>query len=244
MQRAYLAEATVSIARDGDNNSLSMVASQLGGVGSLLGLGAIAGTNVNDSLATLRSRMLVTEFLQQEDRLSSVIELLNSSRLRRLSSTEQLQVAADYFRDYILSVSYDARTSLITVTITWVDRSVAATWANAFIAFANEMMRRREIADARLRKSFLESAANGASTIDLRQSIYRLLEAQVKSEMLAATKPDFAFRIVDPAVPPQADRPVRPRSALMALAAGLLGALLAISGLLIHDRFAAQYKRN
>ena len=225
MRRAYLAELTVMISRDVSADSLSSVAGQLGGVAALLGGSVGSSRDVNEALATLRSKLLTEDFLQRDGRLDELLRVLSGPNLKSENQADQLQTAVDLFQSRILAVGYDVRSNLVTVSITWIDRQLASQWANAYVALANEVMRLREIKDARNRLEFLKREADKAQTLDLRQAIYRLMETQVRSEMLATTKPEFAFRVVDPATPPLVKDYVRPKSWLISLTGALFGGL-------------------
>jgi hypothetical protein len=113
------------------------------------------------------------------------------------------------------------------VSITWTDRRRTAELANHYIAFANDALRQRTMTAARDRIAFLDAAAKEAATVDLRQAIYQLVQEQVNSEMLAATKPEYAFVVVDPAVPAGVNEFVRPLPFLMAVVAAAFGAFAA-----------------
>lgn len=229
MQRAYISSISMLSATEDNENPLARVTNQVGAVAGLLGVGG-TGTrrDVNESLATLRSRLLVADFIESQQLLADIVAILGPESLAELSDEDRLQAAVSYFQDNILGVSYDTRSSLMVVSITWTDRHRAAKLANDYIAFANEAMRQRGISAARNRIAFLDEAAAKAATVELRQAIYRLVEAQVNAEMMAATKPDYAFLIMDPAVPAGVDEYVRPQSSVMAVVAALFGAALAM----------------
>jgi uncharacterized protein involved in exopolysaccharide biosynthesis len=228
MQRAYMSETSVIFAKEAGRSSLADIAGQLGGVAALLGSGAAGNSGVNEALAILRSRLLATEFLNQDQRLAEFDALVPVDSSDPPGSPDRTNRAVDYFQQRVLSVGYDGRTDLIRLSITWRDRQKAAAWANAYIKSANELMRKRQIDDAKGRLAFLRAAAERAETVDLQQAIYKLIEAQVRTEMLAATRPEFAFTVVDQAVPAQVGAYVRPKPALMGLMAGLLGSLVAL----------------
>lgn len=237
MQPAYMSTISMLSAQEDNDAALSRVTNQLGAVAGLLGVGAGGGRrDVNESLATLRSRLLVADFLKAEEFLDDIFAILGPEVIASLSEEDRLQAAVTYFQDNILTVGYDTRTSLMVVSITWIDRHRAADLANNYIAFANEAMRQRGIASARNRIDFLDKAADDAATVELRQAIYRLVEAQVNAEMMAATKPDYAFIIIDPAVPAGVDEEVRPQKALLALIAAMFGGGLAFGVLLLLGR--------
>jgi uncharacterized protein involved in exopolysaccharide biosynthesis len=237
MQRAYMSTVSMLSAQEDRDNTLQRVTNQLGAVAGLLGVGASGGRrDINESIATLQSRLLVGEFLQAEEFFDDVIAFLGPEAVASLSEEDLLQTAVTYFQDNILTVAYDTRTTLIVVSIVWVDRHKAAELANAYIDFANEAMRQRAITAARNRIEFLDKAAENAATVELRQAIYRLVETQVNAEMMAATKPDFAFVIVDPAVPPGVNAYVRPQTMLLALIAAMFGGGLAFGVLVMLGR--------
>jgi uncharacterized protein involved in exopolysaccharide biosynthesis len=228
MKRAYIAETSVLFTKEAGRSSLADIAGQLGGVAALLGTGVAGNSGVNEALAILRSRLLATEFLGQEQRLGEVSALVPHEGAEPPGSPDRVNRAVEYFQQHVLSVSYDARTDLIRLSITWRDRQKAAAWANAYVKLANEVMRKRQIEDAKGRLSYLRAAAERAETLDLQQAIYKLIETQVRTEMLAATRPEFAFTVVDQAVPSQVDDYVRPKSALIGLVVGLLSSLAAL----------------
>jgi hypothetical protein len=238
MQRAYMSTVSMlSAIEDTNNAALQRVTNQLGAVAGLLGVGGQGGRrDVNEALATLRSRLIVAEFLKAEEFLDDIIAFMGPEAVAGLSEEDTLQAAVTYFQDNILTVAYDTRTSLMLVSIVWIDRHKAAELANDYIAFTNEAMRQRGIDAARHRIAFLDKAAENAATVELRQAIYRLVEAQVNAEMLAATKPDYAFTVMDPAVPSGANAYVRPQSMLLALIATIFGAGMALGVLLLLGR--------
>jgi uncharacterized protein involved in exopolysaccharide biosynthesis len=237
MQRAYMSTISMLSAQEDNDNALQRVTNQLGAVAGLLGVGSQGGRrDVNESLATLRSRILVADLLKAEEFLDDVLAILGPEAIADLSEDDRLQAAVTYFQDSILTVVYDTRTSLMVVSMTWVDRHVAAKLANDYIDFVDEAMRQRGITSARNRIAFLHKAADDAATVELRQAIYRLTEAQVNAEMMAATKPDYAFLIVDPAVPAGVNEFVRPQTWLLTVIAGMFGGGLAFGVLLLLGR--------
>ena len=55
-----------------------------------------------------------------------------------------------------------------------------------------------------------------------------MIETRLTEQMLANVRKEFAFRVIDPAVPSDVDEPYRPKVLLNALAGALLGALLGL----------------
>jgi uncharacterized protein involved in exopolysaccharide biosynthesis len=237
LRRAYMSQVAVMISVGSGNDAMSLLANQLGGVASLLGVGSAGSTGMNEALAILRSRRLAATFLADGDRLANVAALMDSKRIRALDESDRAHVVAEYFQDNVLNVAYDTRSALATVSVTWIDREVAAQWANDYISTANEVMRNIELAEVRRRLVFLNSAVSSAETVGLRETIFRVIEAQIRSEMLAKSKPDFAFRVADPAVPSQPDRYVRPKSWLLAIAGAAVGGIIAVLVVSVFGRY-------
>jgi uncharacterized protein involved in exopolysaccharide biosynthesis len=235
MDKAYLASTTVMMAGEQDRSALGAFANQLSGVTALLGAANIGtGDKLNEALATLRSHRLALAFLAEGERLVTLEKGLWPDLDRSQDLMEdRLDEAAGALAAEVLSVGNDARSGTITVAVTWFDPVVAARWANDYVALADRTMRERAINDARRSIEFLQAAAAKAESVDLRQAVFRVLESQINAQMLASTRPEFAFRIIDPATMPRWH--VRPKSWLMAVAGGVLGATAAYVFFVLRD---------
>jgi hypothetical protein len=77
------------------------------------------------------------------------------------------------------------------------------------IADFNEFSRMRAREEARTATEYLAKEMDSTNVAELRDSIAQLMEDQMTREMMATVQPEFALRVVDPAMVP--DRPVRPR---------------------------------
>jgi hypothetical protein len=91
----------------------------------------------------------------------------------------------------------NGRGGLITVSIEWTDREIAAKWVNALVARLNSEMRARAIASSQSSQSFLEKELQATATIETRQAINRLMEAQINQRMLANVTQGMVLRTVD-----------------------------------------------
>ena len=115
------------------------------------------------------------------------------------------------------------RQGLIDIKIRLKDPVVAAEWANALIAELNSALREEAITEARKRIAYLNRELEKTSVIPLRQSIYRLIEGEIHTIMVAETRVDYAFKVVDHAVPPDPDSPIRPRRSRMIWTTAFMG---------------------
>ena len=128
----------------------------------------------------------------------------------------------------IRTVETSTTSELMTLTIEWKDRELAARWASELVRRANELMRARAIADASSSIAYLKSELDKTNVLEVRQAIYSLAESHFKTMALAKAREEYYFRVVDPAVAPDRDDWVSPKRALMIAAAVVGGAMLGL----------------
>jgi uncharacterized protein involved in exopolysaccharide biosynthesis len=155
----------------------------------------------------------------------------------RVPPAEQptLGKAFKYFDNRIRTVILDKKTGLVTMQVDWRDPNEAALWANTLVSRVNAEMRERAIKKSEASLAFLESELERTTQVETRQAINRLVEAQIKQRMLANVSHEYAFRVVDPAISPDRDDPIKPKKLLVLAAGPLAGLLLAIMTVLTLD---------
>jgi len=218
----YRAEIVIAAVRSGGMGAGGSLANQLGG---LAGIASLAGVNLDsgsagdrEAKAILQSRSLVEEFIRRRNLLG---ELLRD----RKKPTLWFGVKA--FKEEVLTIKDDKRAGLTTIDIDWMDASVAAEWANGFVALANERTRARAIDEATRNIAFLTKQISQTNVVEVQHALYSLIENETKTLMLANARVDYAFTVIDPAVPPE--RKYGPRRSLIVLggfAAGLMLGLM------------------
>ena len=92
-----------------------------------------------------------------------------------------------------------------------------------YVSMANEDLRNRAIEHADSAMRFLNEEVTKASSLQVQQTIYKLIETQLNAKTLAVVNKEFAFRVVDPAVSPDPRSPSGPRKFLFAFGGGLIG---------------------
>ncbi len=241
---AYRASVTMVPAEaDGGQSSLARLSGQLGGLAALAGIrtDTASGTKFQD-LAYLRSYEFISAFVR-EQKLMPVLFAADWDPVARTwlepDEPKSLNDAMKLFNREVCSISEVKETGIITLAVTWGDRDAAQKWANLLVDRANERLRQRAIAEANASIAFLNQELNKATVVELRQSIYRLIEGQIRAVMLANVKKQYAFKVIDPAVAPDADDVVRPRRLVMAVLGGAAGVVLAMIFLLWRARRGA-----
>lgn len=219
LPRVYRAEAVLTPTQGGGSSGgLGSLLSRYGGIAAAIGMDvSAAATQTNEAIATMRSRTFIEQFIS-ERKLLPVLFPDQPSK----SAQDAYQL---FVRD-MFTVQQDKSTHLVTVAIEWTDREQAADWVNDLVSRINDVMRQRaiQISDANLH--YLREEWNRSQFTSLRDTASSLMEAQLNSRMMAATQPDYAFRVIDLASPPDANKSVRPKRIVFALLGAMIGGLV------------------
>jgi len=221
------------------SRSLTGALSQIGGLATLAGINiGNADTTTEEALAVLESRQFTERFIVDLNLMPVLFESAwdaKNGRWRTDDEDEQPTLAkgAAFFSDEVLQVVRDRQRGLITIQIDWFDREASARWANELVARLNAEMRDRAIekTDASLR--FLENEFAATGLVGTREAIGRLIETQISERMLANVTHEFAFRVVDAALPPDKHDPIRPNKFLLFLAGPLVGFAFGVVAVLV-----------
>ena len=172
-------------------------------------------------MAVMRSREFTEGFIRDENLLPELFHELwdpQAGKWRnKEAATDPCPSFQDFRRDAVRHTSRSRR--LGHRERLWRDPAKAAEWANALVARLNAEMRERAIESTNLSVSYLEKELAATSTIETRLAINRLMEAQINQRMLANVTQEYAFRVIDRALPPEPDDAVGP-SKLVLLALG------------------------
>jgi uncharacterized protein involved in exopolysaccharide biosynthesis len=246
--RIYRA-TTVLVPTSAERNNLSgALGSALSGVG---GLASLAGLNLGsgdsatqEALGVLRSRQFTERFISELNLLPVLFPKQWDARAGKWKVTPEqrptLAKANHYFDKRIRMILPDKKTGLVTLQIDWLDPELAASWANELVRRLNEEMRTRAIESSADSVKFLEKELEGTTQVETRAAINRLMEAQIKQRMLANVTHEYAFRVVDRALPADRDDPIKPKKLLLLAAGPLVGVLLGVLGILGFDWFAGR----
>jgi uncharacterized protein involved in exopolysaccharide biosynthesis len=236
--RVTVVMVTVSSERNSLAGSVSQSLGQIGG-----GLASLAGLNVGsgdsetqEALGVLRSREFGEQFIKDENLMPQLFASNWDSATQSWKAGKgvpTINKAFNYFNKGIRTVTQDNKTGLTTLQIDWRDRNAAAAWANQLLKRLNAVMRSRAIANADASIAFLERELQTTSVVETREAINRLIETQVKQRMLANVTEEYAFRVVDPAIAPDADDPAKPPKFLLEVAGPIVGLLLSVAAVLM-----------
>lgn len=223
--RATTIVIPASSERPGGWGLSAALATSLGGVADLTGIrGAANDPLTNEAIAVLASRSFTEEFIKD----NSLTDLLLSEKREQRT----LGRAARVFDKEVRTITMDSKTGLVMIHMEWRDPFVAADWANKIVVRLNEELRTRALSDANRAMNFLEREIGKAIDVTTRDALSRLMESQAKARMYATVTEEYAFKVVDPATPPDPDEYVRPRRAVL-IAVGLFIGLVSGVGLAV-----------
>jgi uncharacterized protein involved in exopolysaccharide biosynthesis len=207
---------------------LNSLGGSLGGLAAIAGLSLGEGGERAEAIQMLQSQILAREFIEDHHLLPVLFSGdWDSRRQTWRERTHTMNEAVSYFDHGIRNVIEDRRTGLVTVRITWRDPVQAAAWANELVRRANDELRSRAVARAQGSIEYLKREARNADAVEIQQTLYRLMEEQYKTLLLANVSNDYAFSVIDPAVPPDPKQYVSPRVGLYTLAGLFFGLVLA-----------------
>jgi uncharacterized protein involved in exopolysaccharide biosynthesis len=204
---------------------------QFGGLAELAGLNLEAlGTSSRGSGRTLiQSRTFIEEFIARNNLLPVIFaddwDETNGQWSEQPAPT--IWRGAEEFKRRWLVVDRDPETGLFSLTVDWTDPEIAAEWANQLVALANELVRRKDIADAESSIAYLNKQIDSTNVVELQRVLYNLLEVEQRTLLLANARAEYAFRVVDRAVAPRFR--ASPRRTLMTIAGLMFGGFIGLA---------------
>ncbi len=210
----YQAQVVVTKVQD---QSMAGAGSLMGQLGGLAGMNLNASSESNEAVALLRSQYLIGEFLTRNNLVNQMVEKEDPER-------RSLWWASRGFRNNVLSIDENTLNGTITVSVKWIEPAVAADWANKFVDLANELMRMRAMKQANSSIAYLQDQLAHTQVIELRRVFTNLIETETKKLMLTNAQPEYSFKFVDPARPPELR--IWPQRTLMVIVGGIIGLFL------------------
>jgi uncharacterized protein involved in exopolysaccharide biosynthesis len=238
MTPVYRAETSLVPVEESADGSLTSTISRIGGLGRLAGLRGGGPTRSDEALAMLRSRNFISAFIDANDGLAVLYPDAWDDESGSWREGEYVPSEQDtYLRmvDSVLSTSRNKDSGIVTVAVSLHDRLVATEWANEIVRSLNQKFREYVAAEAERSIEYLYGELQKASSVELRQVIHRLIETQIQTIMLTNVRKDFVFRVIDPAVAPDANYYVWPRRALLAFIGLVLGGFVGLGVALLRE---------
>lgn len=257
MPNIYKSEALLAPAEEAQGGGLSALANQFGGLASLAGinLGKSGGTDKTElAIEVMKSRKFTSDFIEKhhilpelmavdkwslsDNKISYDPELydINTKEWVRqvelpLQAKPSMQEAYKQFTK-IFSVTSDKQSGLVTVSIEHKSPYVAKQWVDWLVTDINQVMKQRDVTEAKRSTEYLEKQIEQTNVADIRTVLYKLVEEQAKIIMFAEVRDEYIFKTVDPALVPE--EKAKPKRALICVLGTMLGGMLAIFIVLVR----------
>jgi LPS O-antigen subunit length determinant protein (WzzB/FepE family) len=187
-------------------------------------------------LAKMKSKVFIQYFIQKNDLLPYIFSKDWDTKKKQWKDDfkPDLLLATRIFKEKHNWIKVDIDTQLIEVGINWNNPKKAALLANTFADNFNEYMKFEEIEKTNTMKVFLMKELSKTKIIEMRKSIYRLMETQLVIKMLASSKKQHTVEILDPAVPPiEKSSPAKKKITLLTLIGTMLLSITYLIGRVI-----------
>jgi len=214
-----------------DKGTASALAGQFGGLASLAGINiGSGGGKTEEAIATLKSRAFTDTFIQEENLIPVLFEDIwdEENKTWKVESKKQIPTSWKAYKVFngIRFISQDKESGMYNIAFEWKDPALAAQWANKMIGRINKYQKEIAIIEAKNNIEYLKNELKQTSIVEMRQSIFRLIEAQTKNIMLANVRDEYVFKVIDPAVIPE-DK-IKPKKKLMAILGTLVGFMIGV----------------
>jgi uncharacterized protein involved in exopolysaccharide biosynthesis len=228
----YRAEVLLAPATSEKSGGLGALAGQFGDLASLAGINiAGGGDSTEEAIATLKSRALTDVFIKENNLLPVLFEddwdlEGRTWKTRDANKIPTLWRAYEFFNKKIRTVAADKKSGLVTLAIEWKNADQAALWANELVRRVNRQRQKEAIQEAESSIGYLQRQLAKTTSVEVEQAIYRLIEAQTKNIMVAQAREEYAFKVIDPAVPPE--KKAKPKRAFILVLGVAFGLMLGV----------------
>lgn len=239
--------------------ALGGLVGEFAGVAGLSGLASV-GSSLNESVAVLDSRQFSLQFMSGNGVLQYLFPDLWDAREQRWTNSGSGQTPGVLARlkgwlepvpdwqfashqpgpspddavkrfDRIRVAEVDRRTNFIQLKVRGPTPEVAQRWATAMVNQLNESMRNRTLDEARKAVALLTRYISTEHEESIHSAAVTLLEAQLRREVVAESRQEFAVQVLDP--PSLPVERYYPRRGHMTLMGAFFGFLLAAIGVVV-----------
>jgi uncharacterized protein involved in exopolysaccharide biosynthesis len=248
--------SVLMIGVDENQSNIKNASSSYAGLASLAGVSLPQESdNISIAIGILKSRNFVTNFINRKDILinliavegwdlesnkliidESVFDVQSNQWVRNVSlprlSKPSDQEAYKHWIEKTFSIEQDDKSRFVVLNIAHYSPYVAQEWASWLVEDINNYMRNTDIAEAETSIKYLNGVVLETESAELKSLLYKIIESKVQKIMLAKSRQEYIFKIIDPAIAPE-DK-ISPKRFLITIMGGLFGLILGILYVIIR----------
>lgn len=126
----------------------------------------------------------------------------------------------------MIMVNQDAKTGLIRVSVEHYVPKLAYDWSNLIVKEINQYFQYMDVLEATQNIEYLHAKIKETSLAEMQSVFYRMIEAQMKTLMLAEVSGEYLLKSAVPSVLPEEKS--RPRRSLICIAGAVFGGLIGV----------------
>jgi len=188
--------------------------SELGNLGALVGINMVDSSSEADkALAIMKTRKFIQEYVDKynytpyltavEKWVRTSNEVIFSERYSK--DRGWLDTEPDIFeiKKSLLSrvkIAQDNVSNFYSISMTHESPYIAKEMLENLVNELNKLMQQKAIASSELNVQYLQRELSNVNNLDFRQTLLKLVEAELQQVMIARVHQDFVFIIEDPAV--------------------------------------------
>ena len=244
----YQSEVKVIPSQSTNTDSLSGISSQLGGIASIAGfaLGNPEINSVDIALEVLKSKKFLIEFInknnlkpvlmasmffdEKSDELILNNKMFDGNAWLNNSNGETLEpsdlATYDRFVSENLTILRDPKSRVISIVISHFSPVVTQKISTELIDKINAEMKNSDIKDAKLAIEYLKTELELTKVEDSKKIFFSLIESQYQKLMIAKAKPEYVFKVLDPAMRPE--EPIKPKRIILLIVSFFVAFILSI----------------
>ena len=141
--------------------------------------------------------------------------------------------AYELWTEDIFSYDYDTKSGFIKVSIKHHSPFIAKQWAELLVLELNNYMRKVAVDEAKLSIEYLESEIVKTQSEELKLLFYKLIQSKTEKNMLAYSRDEYLFRVLDPPFLPEI--PYSPNRLLIIVIGSIIGFIFGVVVILYRE---------
>ena len=220
LPEVFRADMVIKSTETKNRSMFSQISNRLGGIAGSLGVNLDEGGSGGDyskAVATLYSRVFLQTYIDANNLMPVLFPKDWDANTKSWKNNSSPPTKYDAYEEFVVKIllKRDEQTGIINFAVEWNNPVTASEIANDLIIELNNYLRNKEIENISSNIEYLEKELNQTSIVNAQAVVFKVIEEQTKAIMLANVTEEYAFEVIDPAIPP--DERIRPSRRMIML---------------------------